>query len=510
MSLDTVLLRDEFSDNRAAGSVNGTLATDGVNVRTVTDTALGISINSDYLQVVGHSAWDDPWHYYILNAAPGVVVAGRVKASNTSIINRFGVTGHADNTLRYAVRFGGGVLNYNDNTDLIPISSAYTANQEYKISLALRNVGAQIFIDGKLVHITSKALATVLRFGVMGFSGTTTANEIRVAGYYLATPLASDGFGSTFGTTDGLGHAEGIAGGIGSGGGSVAWTQQAGTWANSGGKAAASALSGGIAIATAAPTTADQFVSVDIVRSAGDVGLVLRYTDANNYIRAIHNGTNVQLIKKVAGSDTTVVNAAATYSSGARLVVSSIGTAFRVYYNNALVGSGTISDSALQSGVSGIYTSNTGNTLDNFTAYASGTGGEYDSALQIVLSNERTTSMAMSDSLLKVPVKILADALALTDSMLRTVIKSEMVQMALSSAAAKVAVKALDEVVSLAGSVARAIITSDTVQMALDSAATKIVIRSFGDGIEIARSQAINYGKKIIRIIRLLGSLGAN
>ncbi|MGA2159851.1 MAG: hypothetical protein ABSG90_11620 [Dehalococcoidia bacterium] len=75
--------------------------------------------------------------------------------------------------------------------------------------------------------------------------------------------------------------------------------------------------------------------------------------------------------------------AAATYSAGATIVVRSIGTSYYLFYNNAYVGSGTISDAGVRSGTAcGLYTDTiTSNTFDNFVTYASGTGEEYESAL---------------------------------------------------------------------------------------------------------------------------------
>jgi hypothetical protein len=65
--------------------------------------------------------------------------------------------------------------------------------------------------------------------------------------------------------------------------------------------------------------------------------------------------------------------------AGAELRVTCEATKFRVYYNNAFIGSEqTISDAGLQSGANhGLYTTNTGNTFDDFVVRARGTGGEY-------------------------------------------------------------------------------------------------------------------------------------
>ena len=117
-----------------------------------------------------------------------------------------------------------------------------------------------------------------------------------------------------------------------------------------------------------------------LVRGTGTPGLVFRYQDSSNYGYAVHNGTNAQLHKVVAGVDTTLVNAAATYSAGAVVRVICYGTKWRLYYNNAFIGTEqTVSDAALQSGTGvGWYSTDTDSTGDLFLVHARGTGGEHN------------------------------------------------------------------------------------------------------------------------------------
>lgn len=82
--------------------------------------------------------------------------------------------------------------------------------------------------------------------------------------------------------------------------------------------------------------------------------------------------------------------------------------------------------------------------------------------------------------------------------------------MALSSSVVRVVGKVATDILSLSSSVLRTVIKSEVVQMTLDSTAAKIAIKAFSDGIEFARTQAINYGKRIIRIIKLKGRTEAN
>jgi len=156
------------------------------------------------------------------------------------------------------------------------------------------------------------------------------------------------------------------------------WTVQAGTVAATGGNIAASALATGEAIATFDSGVADVILRVPITRAAGVCGGIVRWVDASNYIRASHDGTNCLLEKIVAGTPSTVITAAATYSAGAHIVVDASGTAMRLYYNNALVGTGTVADAALLSGtVQGWRTTDIGNTSTDIECWAKGTGGEY-------------------------------------------------------------------------------------------------------------------------------------
>ena len=108
------------------------------------------------------------------------------------------------------------------------------------------------------------------------------------------------------------------------------------------------ALSGGIGINTVTVSSSDVFVSCNIYWVSGTAGLIVRYIDPNNYVRVVHTGTNVQLIKRVSASETTVFDTATSYVDGAELKISCVGSAFRVYYNDVAVSTGTISDAILQ------------------------------------------------------------------------------------------------------------------------------------------------------------------
>jgi len=98
---------------------------------------------------------------------------------------------------------------------------------------------------------------------------------------------------------------------------------------------------------------ADYLAEVAPTLTAGtQAGLMLNIDDDSNpanFILAYHDGTNAHLDKCVAGTYTSLINTAATYSAGKRLVVIKDGTSVTLYYNDAKIGATqTISDAGVK------------------------------------------------------------------------------------------------------------------------------------------------------------------
>lgn len=391
------LLRDEFTTDRAAGAVNGTAAEPGPGTRVVSDSGSRYSITGGVGSVAsGSGSYGNPAAYYDVAVARA---AGRLLKMKTTVVNwsaaQFPMGWSRTTTANWSgftnaahafITVGSALFAVTNAGLSAGITGTLTNGAEYQLAISLRAVGAVYMIKGgsysnwSLLWLsTTDNTATV--YAAWSNSGAVfTHDSFRVPGnLWLPEPIASDGFGSAFGTTDGLGHAETT--GAGSGGSGVTWTTHAGTIGVTSAKAQASALSGGVAIATVDTSKADVFCKVKVTCAAGVAGGVTRYVDADNLVRFTHNGTQAQLIKRVAGIDTTVLSVSAIYSAGAEIVGRCEGTAHRMYYNNALIGSPqTIADAALTGGTrQGIYTTNIGNTLDDFVSYAVGSGGEYSS-----------------------------------------------------------------------------------------------------------------------------------
>ncbi len=380
------LLNDTFTTDRAAGAVNGTNAEPGPGRRGAIDANSKLTLSGGVASfATGGAGVGDPGIWYgEQSRAVGRLLKTLVTPANTNGSVIVGWDTNQLGAVNDSFRFGGsGVMAISPNSGSSITVSLYTA-AAIGLAVIFRPAGCYFLAkpdSNWLLMWMSSAGSTSRVWPALSTINTTTvytADYIRVpSALWLPVPLLSDGF-SAWGSSDGLGHVEGSSGGLGSGGGGLAYTT-VGTWGASGGLASASALSGGFAIAYRALSTADIIATVKVTRAGGDAGLILRYTDSNNHITCHHNGTNVVLLKKAAGVATTVQSTATTYVAGAELRVVAQGTKFRVYYNNALVGSEqTISDASIQSPTNvGLYTTNIGNSFDDLVVYARGSGGEH-------------------------------------------------------------------------------------------------------------------------------------
>jgi hypothetical protein len=164
-----------------------------------------------------------------------------------------------------------------------------------------------------------------------------------------------------FTTTFGISTGDSLGGGAG-----ITWTTRVGTWGITSSRAYASAVTGSTAIATVPAQTANQYISAKFFRSTGSIGLIARYTDANNYIKVVHDGTNFVATEVIDGTPNTLFTTETAYSAGAFMVVWVNGANLRVYYDSKLVNTATTS--LLTGTETGLFSSaaSTGNSLDNF------------------------------------------------------------------------------------------------------------------------------------------------
>lgn len=378
------LINDTFTTDRVAGAINGTAAEPGPGLRTVVDTENKLSLTGESASFTPRTtpANGDPGLWYgAFSRNAGNLVLATVVPTQTNKAFDIGLDNNQSGT-PFGVSFlfrGTGVITERISGNARAALYTYSAIS-YNVAIAVRSTGAYMFLylSGNWILLWPCDSGNTNPYYVAwtNFDATATLPMIKFpTGKWLPTPLASDGF-STWGTTDGLGHTEGSEGGLGVGGSSLTWTQNVGTWVASSGTANASALSGGLAIATVDTGKTDVIATVAFTRNGGNGGIVVRFADTNNFVRGQHTGTNAQLVQRIAGVETTLIDAASTYVAGAELRVICEGTAFRLYYNNSLIGSQqTIV--GLSGTKQGLRTTDITNTFDNFTVYARGSGGEY-------------------------------------------------------------------------------------------------------------------------------------
>lgn len=390
------LFREEFPTAHSAGTLASYNAEPGPGSWAAVDTNGKLSISGGALTgVTGGAGNFDP---SLVGQTPISRVPGRLLVASTTVTANRVQIGWLNQRILDPIQINPsrrGLLDLNGTA----LAAAQTASGSiavgtialsttYQVAIAHRLSGMMYFIKGgaftnwTLVWV-DVGITNAVAYPAYCYLGTTTAftcDYIRVHNsQVLAIPVASDGF-SVPGTTDGLGHLEGQIGCYGSGGGDLTWVDIIGTGWNASGGLYLPGGGMGEEIAFVNTGVADVIASVKFNRSSDNGGVLVRCTaDAGSYVKGVHNGTNAQLIKVVGGTPTTLVNAAATYVAGAEIRVICEGQKFRLYYNNALIGTEqTIADASLASGTrQGVVNVDGNNTFDDFTVYARGTGGEY-------------------------------------------------------------------------------------------------------------------------------------
>lgn len=389
------LLRDDFITDRLAGAINSTPAEPGPGTRTVRDVESKMSISSGLLNIVAQVTAVSPEEDITYANIPITRIAGRMLLTRYSAtVDGLGayslnwvnsatptITGKANVDATFQMPDAGIIVAHHNAATgpwvgLIAVDGTF-----YALALILRAVGAMWFIKGgtytnwTLLYIASAGNSATLYANMAGFDCTSNRDFIRVpVELWLPTPFLSTTGAMTWPTTNGIGHAEGIAGGVGAGGRGVVFVDTLGTWGTNGTVISSSALdASGKSIATTLCSSPDVHGLCTLARSAGNVGNVWRYIDADNYLFSYHDGTNFVLKQRLAGAETTLITGAAAIGAGA-MQINLLGTAGRLYLNNALINT-TASIDAIFSDVRrhGFYTTNIGNTFNNFVVYPAGT-----------------------------------------------------------------------------------------------------------------------------------------
>lgn len=382
---------DEFHGTLAAGAVDGTAATPGPGIRDVTDGGSVLSLASGAC-VIAANALGDP-RIYLDSVARVAGRVGIIQIDGTGADLGTSYHGFRDDVgnipADQGVRIGaGGAIHIyasgvqGPNVGIVSITGVYTLAITHRDPGAYYHIKGEAFTNWTLLGINSSGVRAPLFIGSSpgDGSGAYSINFKRVpARILLPTPLCYDTFTRANGAI-GTSETTGPDGAAGPAVTARTWNNRVGTTQIATNKASASALAGGIAIATVDTSTVDTVMQGTLTSAGDEVGLVLRYADADNYIRAEHDGTNMKLIKRVATSETDVISAVVALGAGL-VEIHADGTAFELFLNDVKVGAtGTISDAGLQTGTEqGLFSTNTGNTQDGFLALPRNTS--YDGAL---------------------------------------------------------------------------------------------------------------------------------
>lgn len=241
-------LLDTFDDPRAAGTIPGTYATDGVNVRTPTDTESKLTIAGGALVCAGGKAapaWGDPglWESVAHARTAGKLLIARIKIADVTQQVQIGWDDNLVGEIsRYRFYFLADLIAVLEGASgpfvFVPVDAT-----DHWLAIPLRATGAQYFIksDNKwlLLYTSNTGSVTPLYAGISNYHAVWSLYdwEVPTGVRWLAAPLVSDSFavdGALAGRlTDGLGHAE--TSGPGSGGSGTVWAGA--TWTTAGGAA---------------------------------------------------------------------------------------------------------------------------------------------------------------------------------------------------------------------------------------------------------------------------------
>lgn len=375
-------LRDKFTTALSAGAVNATASEPGPGTRNVTDVGNKISLSGGKMVISGGTGTAGQTGFYLTPAitrAAGLSIKCRFDSASYNVfyipmITAASVAAAGFNNVSCFVQDSSGVLlARKTTTGTSPTLATLAAdNTVYELVTVLRSQGRYVFLktgtgDYRFLWLDEWDTTATLYLGEMSHLAGAAVNidEISAASnkFYNVVYAASDSFNRSngaMGNTDGAGHAEANSGS------GLAWTDRVGNFTIGTNKAVGSTLSGGVAFATVDSGYADAVIRVAATRSAGNFGIVFRWVDASNYAYVYHDGTNQTIRQVVSGSDSQVTApAAATYAAGGNYMVSLSGTSVRVHYNEFTLMTGTI-NAALTGTNHGLYTSDVGNTFDNF------------------------------------------------------------------------------------------------------------------------------------------------
>ena len=387
---------DRFITDRAAGLVNNTSAEPGPGTRMIVDTDSKISIASGQLRIdtTHKQSLSDPSIYY---QQPIERVAGKMLFFRMTVgsgVANVNISLCSDTTTVW-YDIGGLVLNnYTPSSSLyfgsgaspIVVDWNLDPGVEHIFCMVLGNIGGYLFrlIDSKwefVMHTIfcgcSSPLYVVVN--VYDSDNTTYFDDIQIAQtLWLPTPCAYDSFqrsDGNLGSTENNGPDDQPIT-------PLSWNVQAGSVQISSNAAKATSLSGGKAIATVNVNNSNVIVVSRIKTSVG--GIIVRYSDINNYWYAKWDGDYIKLIKRVGGVESTVINLDWPWppDDDYEIGIVADGEHWVLYYGGNWIDEAWDSDLINNTKV-GMYFINTSSSLYCFEAWPKGKEDQYDELFTI-------------------------------------------------------------------------------------------------------------------------------
>jgi len=412
------LLRDEFTTDRAAGFIDGTDAEPGPGTRTVNDTADNLTISGGNLLADVGVAYGDPRLVYpSINRKQGRLIVGAMEQTGAADVRSWigwsssATPGNSTSYSEGAFGLTGSIGIGMDGTGRPYVVPWVRVGLPFQ-AIASRAAGyfhfARVDYVWRLVYLSDDGATSPL---YPAFSHSNLGGDKGVG--YMAVPeptctpipVASDSFNranGALGTTDGNGHAEA------NGGAGVSWTTQVGTVGVDGNAAVCSALVGGVGIATVDCGLHDVLLSAVPTIGSSSVGLVLRYVDANNYIRFRHDGANAIVERVIGGVPTVLATVAKAYAAGAPLMAHMyMSNLVCTYRSTSIIYEPSVFHLEIQNSTEhGIWFADTDSEIDNFSMWASGTDDEYYTLENYIPAQPATTEsrimITFDDSMLGV------------------------------------------------------------------------------------------------------------
>ena len=374
------LLRDDFLDDRAAGSLLGTPADPGPGTRVGQDTGSKMSTSGEKLIIAGRQANYDP--KIALDAVTreaGRLMVAHVKLSNTG--NRYQM-GWAVNTGAGQVEMGVMSVGVELRTPTNQRIATVAATRDYYLAFVLKAAGAYVFIKeitGSPAWVfswMSDANSTATLYSIIGVknawgAGNNESDLLRVPlDIWLPIPLIYDLFTGDNGTSLDA-HGSDTAGPDSQPVGSLTGVEQSADWDIQTNRANPD----GAGLHTWELGKANIFFFLKVNGgTAGGPGMVMRYTDMDNYwyLQADRANNRLEIHEVNATVDTVRANAAVAINDSTDYIISGYchGQEIRCFIgglNMIVYGSATLNQGATKHG---LFSDNSDCKFDNLLVFA--------------------------------------------------------------------------------------------------------------------------------------------